>query len=85
MKQEFKGKINQFQVTSGGAVKVVLLADTTDVDLNNLSEIKKIGDVKVNVENLQAELIDDDQVTDGQTEMIDEDSKVSEEAVGDDD
>lgn len=41
MKQEFKAEINQFQVTSGGAVKVVLLADTTDVDLNNLSEIKK--------------------------------------------
>ena len=85
MKQEFKAEINQFQVTSGGAVKVVLLADTTDVDLNNLSEIKEIGDVKVNVENLQTELIDDDQETDGQTEMIKEDGKVNEDAIGDDD
>lgn len=84
MKQELKANINQFQVTSGGAVKVVLLADTTDVDLNNLSEIKEIGDVKVNVENLQAELIDDDQESDGQTEMIDEDGQVNEDAVGDD-
>lgn len=39
---------------------------------------------KANVENLQAELIDDYQESDGQTEMIDEDGQVNEDAVGDD-
>lgn len=64
MKQTFKAEINSLAVNKSDEVKITLVTDVANINLNTLQMIKTIGTADVTLDNRQLELLNGDDHSD---------------------
>lgn len=72
-KVEFKGAVEKAQLKKNGEVTIQLAADIDDIDMNTLSLVMDSnGGVQIKLEGNQTELVDEDEESDGQIDLLDQ-------------
>ena len=72
-KVEFKGAVEKAQLKKNGEVTIQLTADIDDIDMNTLSLVMDSnGGVQIKLEGNQTELVDEDEESDGQIDLLDQ-------------
>ena len=72
-KVEFKGAVEKAQLKKNGEVTIQLTADIDDIDMNTLSVVMDSnGGVQIKLEGNQTELVDEDEESDGQIDLLDQ-------------
>ncbi len=72
-KVEFKGAVEKAQLKKNGEVTIQLTADIDDIDMNTLSLVMDSnGGVQIKLEGNQTELVDEDEESDGQIDILDQ-------------
>ena len=72
-KVEFKGAVEKAQLKKNGEVTIQLTADIDDIDMNTLSLVMDSnGGVQIKLEGNQTELVDKDEESDGQIDLLDQ-------------
>ena len=70
---EFDGAVEKAQLKKNGQVTIQLTADIENVDMNELSTLMDIsGGTQITIEGNQTELVDDDEESDGQIDLLDQ-------------
>ena len=72
-KVEFKGAVEKAQLKKNGEVTIQLTADIDDIDMNTLSLVMDSnGGVQIKLEGNQTELVDEDEESDDQIDLLDQ-------------
>ncbi|MCC4501076.1 hypothetical protein [Limosilactobacillus reuteri] len=72
-KVEFKGAVEKAQLKKNGEVTIQLTADIDDIDMNTLSLVMDSNSgVQIKLEGNQTELVDEDEESDGQIDLLDQ-------------
>lgn len=72
-KVEFKGAVEKAQLKKNGEVTIQLTADIDDIDMNTLSLVMDSnGGVQIKLEGNQTELVNEDEESDGQIDLLDQ-------------
>ncbi len=72
-KVEFKGAVEKAQLKKNGEVTIQITADIDDIDMNTLSLVMDSnGGVQIKLEGNQTELVDEDEESDGQIDLLDQ-------------
>lgn len=70
---EFDGAVEKAQLKKNGQVTIQLTADIENVDMNELSTLMDIsGGTQITIEGNQTELVDEDEESDGQIDLLDQ-------------
>ncbi|MQB64682.1 hypothetical protein [Limosilactobacillus reuteri] len=78
-KVEFKGAVEKAQLKKNGEVTIQLTADIDDIDMNTLSLVMDSnGGVQIKLEGNQTELVDEDEESDGQIDLLDKEENEDE-------